>query len=67
MEVKSRIHLGTIKTLDEGLDAYMKMGKIAGAFTCIGEMYLWKNYKKLRRQYSVRKDRNDTILGQGLH
>lgn len=66
-EGKSRIHLGTIKTLDEGLDAYMKMGKIAGAFTCIGEMYLWKNYKKLRRQYSVRKDRNDTILGQGLH
>ena len=41
------IHLGTIKTLDENLDAYMKMGNIAGAFTCIGEMYLRKNCERI--------------------
>ena len=36
-------HLATYKTLDEGLDAYIKMGMIAGAFTLLAEEYICAN------------------------
>ena len=36
--------LGTIKTLEEDMDAYIKMGMLSGALTKIGELFLFYNF-----------------------
>lgn len=40
-DVSRRSSFGTLKTLEDDLDAYIKMGMIAGAFTCLAEQY-WR-------------------------
>lgn len=42
------IDLGTIKTLEEGMDGYIKLGQIAGAFVLAGDNYLWFNEHKFK-------------------
>lgn len=41
-----RTHLGTYKTLDEGIDAFILMGEIAGAFTCFAEQKLYHRERR---------------------
>ena len=46
-DVKSRScvkrDFGTLKTLNEGITGYMEMGKLAGAFTYVAELYFLLN------------------------
>ena len=42
------ISLGTLKTLEEGMDGYIKLGQIAGAFVLAGDNYLWFNDHKFK-------------------
>ena len=42
------IDLGTVKTLEEGMDGYIKLGQIAGAFVLAGDNYLWFNEHKFK-------------------
>lgn len=41
---KRTIAIGTLKTLDEDMDAYIKMGMIAGALIHTGEQFLFYNF-----------------------
>lgn len=43
-------NLATYKTLECGLDAYIKMGMIAGAFTKLAEEYMWVNFKEEKKE-----------------
>lgn len=42
------VKLGTVKTLEEGMDGYIKLGQIAGAFVLAGDNYLWFNDHKFK-------------------
>ena len=44
----STIALGTFKTLEEGMEGYIKLGKLAGAFVLAGDNYLWFNEHKFK-------------------
>lgn len=48
--VGEKIKLGTIKTLREDLEAYMLMGKLAGALTIVSENFLNYNYDEINKQ-----------------
>ena len=43
-----KIALGTFKTLEEGMEGYMLLGKLAGAFVLAGDNYLWFNEHKFK-------------------
>ena len=43
VEGRSRARIGTYKTLGESMEAYMLMGKLAGAFTHAVDLYLYVN------------------------
>lgn len=43
-------NLATYKTLVCGLDAYIKMGMIAGAFTKLAEEYMLVNFKEEKKE-----------------
>lgn len=49
-ENNTKMNLGTFKTLNEDMSAYMLMGKLAGALTIIAENYMWLNSKKIMKQ-----------------
>lgn len=42
------INLGVIKTLEESMEGYIKLGQIAGAFVLAADNYLWFNEHKFR-------------------
>lgn len=42
------IDLGTIKTLEERMEGYIKLGQLAGAFVLAGDNYLWFNEHKFK-------------------
>lgn len=43
-----KIALGTFKTLEEGMEGYMLLGKLAGTFVLAGDNYLWFNEHKFK-------------------
>lgn len=45
------VHIGTLKTLEDGRDAFAKMGMLSGLFTKYGEDFLHKNYKAITQSY----------------
>lgn len=43
-----KIDLGVMKTLEEGMDGYIKLGQIAGAFVLAADNYIWFNEHKFK-------------------
>lgn len=55
---EERIDLGTMKTLAEVMDGYIKLGQIAGAFILAADNYLWFNEHKFKLK---EKEKGDCI------